>query len=579
MQSLLQIWKKGQCQMKKTLSLLMAICLLLGVLTACASTPATPEEPAAAESSAPASQEAPETAPAEDAAAEPEVEPEATQEVFNEQYPKWLSEDLITFTYWKLWPPFLTGYDPSEASLFSYFKEQLNVAVEVQTISTDAASTQFNLMVASGDYTDLIENAVSNYAGGGTRAIEDEVLIDFVPYLDEYMPDYKAMLVTDEIAMKKMYDAEGQMASVVGLYDEDTRPQQGQWIRKDWLEESGLDMPSTLEDLEKVLDVFKNEYGCENAISVREGGDVPIGNVYGTKDWYVDENGQVQYGRISTHSENYKEYMKKVVEWYDKGYFNSDFLTANDSNKPQSSMLVNGETGYIGADILIISELAVMNTPEGFEVSAVAPITKNADDKLARGWSSKMNDSNQISVTTGCKYPEIACQYINFAFTDDAFMSVNWGTEGVTYEYDENGEPQFTDLIVNNENLAASFAPLAYISPGFPTKKSYSMALASYNHPAQLACYEIFASKLDDSLPNDGYPSNYVSYTSEESEVIAMYSSDIDTYIEESTAKFITGEMDVEADFDEYVSTLKALGIEKLQEVYQAAYDRFMGNN
>jgi len=135
----------------------------------------------------------------------------------------------------------------------------------------------------------------------------------------------------------------------------------------------------------------------------------------------------------------------------------------------------------------------------------------------------------------------------------------------------------FTDLMLNNPNLPASFTPLAYISPGFPFQKSYAMTLSSYSDPAQVACYDIFSSKIDESLPKTDFPRDFVSFSTEESETIANYQSDIETYITECLAKFITGDMDVDQDYEEFAATVESLGAREIQTVYQAAYDRFAG--
>lgn len=562
---------------KKLLALALASVMLLGLLSGCGAkgTEAAASVPEAAST---ADQNKPEPAPDAGAPTQAPVSveepgsdlaaPEAEFDIYGP-----FAEETVTLTYWKLWPPFLEGYDPKEASLFAMLKERLNVEIEVTTIGTDSADTKFNLMVASGDYLDLIENAANNYAGGGTKAIQDEVLLDLMPYMETYAPDYWAILQTDEVAMKTMVNADDQMASIVSLYDEMPRPQMGLWLRSDWLKAENMPMPSTLEDLESVLDMFKNTYGCTDAFACRETCDVPIRNVYDAFEWSVDDSGQVRYGYTDT-LENFKNYLKKAHEWYEKGYFSSGFVTANDTNLPKSSMVVNQQTGLFDADIMIVSEVGTLDP--SIEISALAPITKNADDKLPPDWSSRMNNSNMASVSTKCEHPEYAVAAMNYTYTDDAFMAVNWGTEGETYTM-ENDQPVFTDLMLNNPNLPASFTPLAYISPGFPFQKSYEMALSSYTYPAQAACFEIFSSKTDESLPKTDYPRDFVSFTTEESEILALHQSDLETYVTECLAKFFTGDMDVDADYDAFAAQVQNMGSEEVKEIYQSAYDRFVG--
>ena len=67
-------------------------------------------------------------------------------------------------------------------------------------------------------------------------------------------------------------------------------------------------------------------------------------------------------------------------------------------------------------------------------------------------------------------------------------------------------------------------------------------------------------------------------YSATEQEIMTQYSTDINTEAESWRDKFITGEKDIDAEWDNYISTLKGLGLEKFIEVQQSAYDRFMSS-
>jgi len=51
--------------------------------------------------------------------------------------------------------------------------------------------------------------------------------------------------------------------------------------------------------------------------------------------------------------------------------------------------------------------------------------------------------------------------------------------------------------------------------------------------------------------------------------------SDLNTYATQSTLKFITGELSVEDDWDAYIANLESLGVVRVQEICQIAYDRY----
>ena len=64
------------------------------------------------------------------------------------------------------------------------------------------------------------------------------------------------------------------------------------------------------------------------------------------------------------------------------------------------------------------------------------------------------------------------------------------------------------------------------------------------------------------------------SFSEEEEELYNTYIDDFWTYTDEMVVKFITGQIDVDAGWDEYVATCQALGLEELTSVYQSLYDR-----
>ena len=64
-------------------------------------------------------------------------------------------------------------------------------------------------------------------------------------------------------------------------------------------------------------------------------------------------------------------------------------------------------------------------------------------------------------------------------------------------------------------------------------------------------------------------------FTEEEGTERSTLMTDIDSYRGMMRAAFITGESDIDAEWDNYVNTLKNMGLERLVEIEQAAYDRF----
>lgn len=73
------------------------------------------------------------------------------------------------------------------------------------------------------------------------------------------------------------------------------------------------------------------------------------------------------------------------------------------------------------------------------------------------------------------------------------------------------------------------------------------------------------------------YPVSSLVLTPDESDIYNDAWADIDAYIAENTAKFITGELDIATNWDTYMSDLQKMGLQDVYDVYQAAYDRTVG--
>ena len=66
-----------------------------------------------------------------------------------------------------------------------------------------------------------------------------------------------------------------------------------------------------------------------------------------------------------------------------------------------------------------------------------------------------------------------------------------------------------------------------------------------------------------------------VTFTPEESSEVANIANNINTYVDEMTARYIMGLEDLST-FDTYMGRLKTFRIDRLLELYQGAYERYM---
>ncbi len=563
---------------KKIICLLLVLAMAFSVIAGCSSKQTvaeTPEESAAApEESAKTEPEAPaegeKEAPSEDEAAEEAPAAEGYVPLEPLSYP--LCEEVTTLTYWQAWPPFLSTFcSPDECETFKVLEEITNVKLDFTVVDTETQSERFNLMVAAGDCLDIMQGVVKMYSGGSTQAIAEEVIIDIWPYVEEYMPSFRNAIGDDENIRRYMLDDEGMMGQIYGLYSDYFYMDQGFWCRQDFLDKVGLDMPVTLAEYEEVLEAFKTELELTQPIVLLAASPQLgfLGTAYETGT--ILEDGKLVDNSLG---ENAKNYFIKMNEWYEKGYIYHDFL-ANDysQNKPPQELVYQDMGGMYNEDVVSISTYRKNHENPDFELRAMPQMLLEEGQILDNcGIPSKVSEKYAISISTNCEDEEIplALGMLDYLFTEEGRILGNFGIEGKTFEYQEDGTPMFTDFIMNHQ-LGYQGAQSAFINPGIPGLVDLSVNELTYDE-AQKEAVEVWISTFnssDKTVPN-------FSLSAEESTEVATLQTDIETYQEEMSLKFIMGEVDIEATWDEYVETIKSMGYDEIMEIRQAALERYL---
>ena len=80
--------------------------------------------------------------------------------------------------------------------------------------------------------------------------------------------------------------------------------------------------------------------------------------------------------------------------------------------------------------------------------------------------------------------------------------------------------------------------------------------------------YHEYAADVATIVPN-------MPYTEAQSKQIAEYTLSVGAYANSATIRFITGDMDVEADWDAYLAELNKMDVDGYVKVMQEAYDSY----
>lgn len=581
----------------RRIALTLAAILLLALLGGCGNEPtASSAEPVPASTAeevaeAPASKPEEEITFQEEVSAEEPVEPEelVVQHQYNfpnsdkalldysNEYSLPLCEETETITWMRnainlMGPLGNLGINSfQDMEYIQYLQEITNVNIEFTELDFFTSQEKMNIAIASGDYAAIISDL--QYTGGATGALSDSIIVDLTELLPDYAPNYN-YLINSNPDYASIFRNDGMVLCFQSPY-ENFINNQGLVIRKDWLEEQNLDIPTTYDEMYEVLTVFKDAYGASTPIYMNS--DCTInGLCTGFDVASVGAGGQatslpyyVQDGTIhcSLIEDGYKAYLQEMNKWYNEGLFDKDFISIQFD--PFSSYL----DGQITTD-----QMGVWCTSgEGIDnytvpIACVPNLTANEDGMDHVTSTSLVTDSSNTYITSCCDNVELAMRLVDYLYSEDGILFYNYGFEGVDYTIDENGTPQFTEAVTNNE-YGLSPANYMRVRCGYGVFSSLMLRYrsAAYNSDINNEAWEVWSSNLDGAMC---VPSN-VSMNPEETETSSYYVTDIMTYACQMIPQFINGSVGFDQ-WDPYVENLKGMSIDECIAAEQSAYDRCM---
>ena len=580
--------------MKKTIALLLAFSLLLA-LTACGSAATSDTASSAAETaqsstlsaSEPAAQNAePESAApeAQDAeASEIEAEPEPTPP---EPVSLPLTENGESFSFWVDGAaPFVTMYLGSgesynTAACTEYLESITGIHIEYKEVSMFTAAQEFALMVASQDYTDMISNFAGLYSGGYAQGLKDEVVLPVNDLVETEMPYYKYYLDTHPEYLPELEDDDGNMLFVSGFQDE-SFTMGGASIRKDWLDKLGLDMPVTFDDWHDAALAFKENFGISSplcftsainpGLGFSRGYELPGFTLQGSDTYFFQKDGQVH---AAYTEDRMKDFLKMLASWYDEGLLAPDFYSHNGGQDTEGD-IVGGQVGIFWGDAAFIPTYNYMIEDPDCEIVGIQSPVMEEGQALHFSTANSYTGVNPVTITTACEDPALLARWLDYHFTDEGQLLSNWGMEGGSFEYNADGEPEWNDFVKNNPDRLnfkqTTSTYILYATPSiFDADCNFDVL---YGEQGAEAIRVYSAQEADNTW---AMPEN-LSYNDEESEVLYASGaiSDLDTTAAEYILKFVTGSMDIDENWDAYVSAIEALGLDDCIAAKQGALDRY----
>lgn len=569
-------------KLHKLLSILLVLTMLLALVSGCSGTESTVQEKTSTLVSEPVMEQHADTE------STPENSTEESSVVIPEPVDYFPLEDPQSISYWVQLNPEASSLitDYADTPGYEYLAELLNVTFDFVCVSSAAASEQFNLMIASQDYCDILDSIVNvmggGYSGGPTKAYEDGVIMDMTPYVEEYCPNYLSLL-NESGQMANAKTDEGQFLVFYPINTE-FMTLTGVTIRQDLLDALNMDVPVTFEDYETFARAVKSEFNITDPIYLSSDTNSWVMGYNVTGFAASSDNTGVdhifQKDGVVTSSfleDDYKAYLQRMNQWMNEGLVSPAFYErpANIKSQEMEAMVLNGNVGVYPNDANSIQNNEGMASVKMSLVGAGWP--RQSEEQVVHVSNSldKLQQMGAVCISTDCENFELVYRFMDWFYTEEAMMLAAFGIPDM-YEVKADGSVSYT------EEALAQFEDNPWNTTANNAKGFYRAGIAGMKTQMDMfnnwgmdsteteAVYLWNSENYDDTwlIPST------ISFTTEESQIIAEKNSDIATYAAENVIGFVTGATSFDQ-WDSFVQEIKDMGLQDILDAYQTALNRY----
>lgn len=506
-----------------------------------------------------------------------------------------------------------------------------NVKFDVQgAVDTDQAKA---LVLATNNIPDLVWGIPLSSTEAVIYGQNDGVILDWTPYLNETnMPNtYESMNsnLADAFVLNTTpdgkiyglpYGIERGWCQAAGNAPGVNRG----WINQSWLDEVGMENPTTLDELLDVLRAFKNEIKLEDGSEV-----IPLASVifddqnssltfyqlmfmylgfYGTTGFNHGNEPAIKDGEIvlPCYTEEMKEMLTVLNTMYTEGLISQDFCTMDTDTA--NALAASGRVGVWAGNLFNFN-------PENYtDWVSLNPLTSSNNDFTITSNHSPYQIS-RVWASAETEHPEALAFLMDFLYSQEGqaiymcglpegedplgiISGYSWdeekqqwsNTEIESGEYDSIATYQFNVLapcIYIGDNTG--YMQYMYEKAGVDmevkydymedpiTKETIEMKHnVEYNDSNLDGYYRLSqAAAWDGHITTICLPEMYCS--DEVNQKLTDLKTVIDAYVQENIAKFVVGSRSLD-EFDQYMEELKAMGIEDELEIYREGYASYMEN-
>lgn len=491
-------------------------------------------------------------------------------------------------------PPLVDDFQNN--AYVDYIEKKTNVHLVVGVAKGNASEQQQkrNVMLASGDFPDVFID------GGFTKAQQllygqQGVLLPLNELIDKYGHGIKQAFKDFPLVKANMTLPDGNIYSLPDINDcFHCSMAQKMWIYQPWLDKLGLKMPTTTEEFRQVLEAFKTKDPNGNG----KADEIPLAGA--TSGWYAGidgflmdafilDNGNladsagdrllVKAGKVEAAyaQPQYREGLRYIHSLYAEGLISPESFVQDSTQyqqmgeNPGTVILGAGAGGHMGVFTQFQGE-----SGRWLDYKTVPPLKGPDGYRIARYIPVYGNDS--WAITNKAKNPALAFRVGDAFYEMDFMLRDIYGIEGKDWRYAKpgeigiNGKPAIWVAIVGRGKIGRT----TWWNQAGPQERTRDFRLGRLNQGPKTLEVILFNQTKKNYEPYQADPSMLVpplAYSDSDAAALVDYETSLHNYVDEMTARFITGDANIETEWDSYLNQLRKIGIDQYLKIVQKAYD------
>lgn len=459
------------------------------------------------------------------------------------------------------------GQELDQTLFMATMQEKTNVNWDLTLASNAELEDKLGLSFNGGEYAEVYLKSGITEVQAASFA-KQGIVIPLNDLIRDYMPNLTAAL-DDQGVWKTVTSADGNIYALPQLNGPGVAAP-SVFINEPWLKAVGLDMPTTEAEFMAVLRAFRDQNpgngGAEVYPLYLPAGAVDMMLPYFgiamdpvTNSTYDKASGTLTY--VPT-SEAFKEFLRFMATAYSEKLINQNAFTATwdelaalGATKDVLGAFPHWGAYLVAGDRHMDFPMLMPFHPDSFPVN----------DGVAYG---------ALAITDKAARPEVVAAWADTLY-DEVGARLCWmGVEGKTYKLNADGTYTWLTDGQFGSDIATIRTQTLFGNQPAPCIKS------TLFEEGQTDPFEKFLGGEREKIKAFGAdPFPILTWTGPELTEKASLATDINSYVQQFEAQVITGEVDLDSGWATFVQTLQNMGLDRLEAIQKAAYDRWLEQN